>query len=245
MLKIEILLRSDKINELLPELDRPIERLAFNRLSDKFRVASLLGHFGHMDRAVAYAYRLFLENREISHAWLTFHGLVLQEGMKLDTVESPWDPKVVGDDTAVDLEYDDGEKQFVIIEPDGTLRRLDEDSWEPDHPLIQQIRGLPVGANFINPVNGKSGKIQQTRHKYVAKHHFVLAQHEARFPNVSAFRSLPIDASTPEGLTPLLEELKAKHDWVEQEQENYRKGPWPLAILAHRLGCDTIEIAEC
>jgi cellulose synthase operon protein C len=111
-------------------------------------------------------------------------------------------------------------------------------------PIDGRGWGLPVGANFINPVNGKSGKIQQILHKYVAKHHFVLAQHEARFPSVSAFRSLPIDVSTPEGLAPLLEELKAKHYWVEQEQENYQKGPWPLAILAHRLGCDTIEIAE-
>jgi cellulose synthase operon protein C len=244
LLKIEILLRSDKIDELLPELEQPIERLAFNRLSDKFRVASLLGHLGHMDRAVAYAYRLFLENREISQAWLCFDGLVLKEGANLANSDGSWDPKVVCEDAAVDIEYEDGEKQFVIIEPDGMLRRLDEDSWEPDHPLVQRINGLPVGAQFTNPANGKSGTIRQVRHKYVAKHHFVLANHEPRFPSVSAFRSISVDVSTPEGLAPLLEELKAKHDWVEQEQENYRKGPWPLAILAHRVGCDAIEVAD-
>jgi tetratricopeptide (TPR) repeat protein len=244
LLRIEILLRSDKIDELLPELDRPIERLAFNRLSDKFRIASLLGHFGHMDRAVAYAYKLFLENREISQAWLCFHGLVLKEGTNLGNSDNSWDPKVVCENAAVDIEYEDGEKQFVIIEPDGMLRRLDEDSWEPDHPLVQRINGLPVGAQFANPTNGKSGTIRQVRHKYVAKHHFVLANHEARFPSVSAFRSIPVDVSTPDGLAPLLDELRAKHDWVEQEQENYRKGPWPLAILAHRVGCDTVEVAD-
>jgi tetratricopeptide (TPR) repeat protein len=244
LLKIEILLRSDDIDDLLPELERPIERLAFTRLSDKFRVASLLGHFGHMDRAVAYAYRLFLENREISQAWLCFHGLVLQEGMNLETSERSWDPKVVCENSAVDIDYEDGEKQFIVIEPDGLLRRLDGDSWEPDHPLVRQITGLTVGAQFTNPANGKSGTIRQIRHKYVAKHHFVLANHEARFPDASAFRSIPVDVSTPDGLAPLLEELKAKHDWVEQEQESYRKGPWPLAILAHRVGSDTIETAD-
>ncbi len=83
LLKIEILIRSNEIDELLPELERPIESLAFSRLSDRLRVASLLGHFGQMDRAVAYAYRLFLENREISQAWLCFHGLVLRAGTKL------------------------------------------------------------------------------------------------------------------------------------------------------------------
>ena len=63
--------------------------------------------------------------------------------------------------TAVDIEYDDGEKQFVIVEPDGKLRRLDEDSWEPDHRLIRQIFGLSVGAQFSNPATGKPGTIKQ------------------------------------------------------------------------------------
>lgn len=244
LLKIEILLRSDNIRELLPELERPIERLAFNRLSDKFRVALLLGHFGHIDRAVAYAYKVFLENKEVSQAWLCFHGLVLQGGMSLENSERPWLPRVVGENAAVDIDYEDGEKQFIVIEPDSSLRRLDGDSWEPDHPLVQRIAKLTIGEQFTNSANGKSGTIRQIRHKYVAKLHYVLANHEARFPNIAAIRSVQIDVSAPDGLAPLLDELKAKHDWVEQEQENYRKGPWPLAILAHRVGGDTIEVAE-
>ncbi|MBM7482342.1 tetratricopeptide (TPR) repeat protein [Bradyrhizobium sp. USDA 3686] len=244
LLKIEISLRSDNVDEVLQELERPIERLAISRLSDKFRIASLLGHFGHTERAVAYAYKLFLENREVSQAWLCFHGLVLQEGTKLGEVKGAWDVDVVGENTGVDIEYESGEKQFIVVEPDGALRRLDEDSWEPDHPLVQAITGLIVGAQFTNPVNGKVGTIRLVRHKYVAKHHFVLNHHEARFPTVAAIRSIPVDVSTPEGLAPLLEELKAKHDWIEQEQESYKKAPWPLAVLAQRTGCDTIDVAE-
>jgi cellulose synthase operon protein C len=244
LLRIEILLRSDDIDGLLPELARPIERLMFVRLRDKFRLASLLGHFGHMDRAVAYAYRLFLENREISQAWLCFEGLILLERMNHHNHERSWDPKVVGDDAAVDIDYEDGTKQFIIVEPDGMLRRLDSDSWEPKHLLVQTIAGLEVGSQFVNPANAIPGTIRQIRHKYVAKHHFVLTNHETRFPHVSAFRSIPIDVSTPDGLAPLLEELKAKHDWVEQEQDNYRKGPSPLALFAHRIGTDTIDVAE-
>jgi hypothetical protein len=244
LLKIELLVRSDDIGELLPELERPIERLAFNRLNDKFRVASLLGHFGFMDRAVAYAYRLFLENKEISQSWLCFSGLVFREGMNPETSERSWDLKAVCEYAAVDIDYADGEKLYIIIEPDSLLRRLDAESWEPDHPLVRQMTGLAVGQQFTNASNGKSGTIRQIRHKYVAKHHYVLANHEARFPNVSAFRSVSVDVSAPDGLAPLLEELRARHDWVEQEQESYRKGPWPLAILAHRVGCDTIETAS-
>lgn len=244
LLKVEILLRSDQVESVVKELERPIEKLAFTRLTDKFRVASLLGHFVPIERAVAYAYRLFLENREISQAWLCFHGLVLQEGVNLGESHGPWDLTVVGNDAAVDIEYGDGEKQFVIVEADGRLRRLDDESWEPDHPLVKAIAGLAVGASFTNPVNGKTGTIKGIRHKYVAKHHFVLANHEARFPSINAIRSIPVDVSTPEGLAPLLDELKAKHDWIEQEQDSYARGPWPLALLAHRTSCDTIDVAE-
>jgi tetratricopeptide (TPR) repeat protein len=244
LLKVEILLRSDKVDEVITELERPIEKLAFTRLTDKFRVAALLGHFAPIERAVAYAYKLFLENREVSQAWLCFHGLVLEEGINLGTTEGPWDIKAVGDNAAVDIEYEDGEKQFVIVEGDPTLRSLDDDSLEPDHPLIKLITGLAVGATFINPVNAKTGTIKLVRHKYIAKHHFVFQNHEARFPSIIAIRSIPVDVSTPEGLAPLLDELKAKHDWVEQEQESYLKGPWPLALLAHRTSCDTIDVAE-
>jgi Flp pilus assembly protein TadD len=244
LLKIEILIRSNEIDELLPELERPIERLAFNRLSDKLRVASLLGHFGEMGRAVAYAYRLLLENKEVSQAWLCFQGLVLSEGTKLADSDEPWDPKVVCENAAVDIEYDDGKKQFVIVEPDAALRRLDADSWEPDHPLIRKIMGSSVDARFTNPATGKPGTIRQIRHKYIAKHHFVFTNHEARFPDVPAFRSISVDVSSSEGLAPLLEQLKARYDFAAQEQDTYQNGPWPLAIFAHRVGCDTIEAGD-
>ncbi|MCK1668984.1 tetratricopeptide repeat protein [Bradyrhizobium sp. 153] len=244
LLKIEILIRSNEIDELLPELERPIERLAFNRLSDKLRVASLLGHFGQIARALAYAYRLLLENRETSQAWLCFQGLVLREGSKLANSDGPWDATIVGENAAVDIEYENGEKQLVIVEPDAALRRLDEDSWEPDHPLIRTISGLSVDASFTNPATGKQGTIRQIRHKYIAKYHFVFANHEARFPDVAAFRSVSVDVSKPEGLAPLLEQLKARRDFAAQEQDNYQTGPWPLAIFADRVGCDTIEAAE-
>ena len=72
----------------------------------------------------------------------------------------------------------------------------------------------------------------------------MLTNHEARFPDVSAFRLISFDVSSPDGLAPLLEQLKGRHDFAAQEQDNYQKGPWPLAIFAHRVGCDTIEVAD-
>lgn len=47
----------------------------------------------------------------------------------------------------------------------------------------------------------------------------------------------------PDGLDPLIEEIKARREWFEKEQEQYSNGAWPLGVFAHRLGLDTIDAA--
>jgi tetratricopeptide (TPR) repeat protein len=68
---VEILIRLDRSAELVAELEKPIEGLSGMRLRDRFRLASLLQQLGFPERAVALAYRLFLENRDNSQAWTT------------------------------------------------------------------------------------------------------------------------------------------------------------------------------
>lgn len=241
LLKIEILLRQNQSTEILSELENFPETLPFRRLKDRFRVASLLGHFGYMDRAATLAYRLFLENRDRSQAWMTLSALVLEEG-RGDDADSSWNAERVAPNIAVDLRYDDGEELFLVVEPDAELRRLDNGSWEPDHPLVRALLGLATGARYVDP-SGRRGQIVNLRHKYVARLHYVMEHHEARFPEIQGFRKVSIDVDQPGGLDALIEELKQRHDWVKQEQETYNNGPWPLGVLAHRIGFDTIEVA--
>jgi cellulose synthase operon protein C len=154
LLKIEILVRQDRSSELLAELDKPLENLHWTRLEDCFRVASLLGHFGHLERATAFAYRLFLEHRDKSEAWISLAGLVLVDGLGEESESAcRWTAEVVGQDVAVDLHYDDGEDVFFVIEPDPVLRRLDEDSWEPEHPLVKILLGCRSGERFVGPTD--------------------------------------------------------------------------------------------
>jgi tetratricopeptide (TPR) repeat protein len=243
LLKIEILVRQDRSAELLAELDKRIEDLAWTKLSDRFRVASLLGYFGYTERAAAFAYRLFLENRDKSPAWMTLSTLVLEEGRGEAKDEGLWHANVVAPDVAVDLRYDNGEELFLVVEPDASLRRLDNESWEPEHPLIQTLLGLPKCARFTDP-SGREGTVHQLRHKYVARLHYVMQNHERRFPEIFGFRSVSVDVEKPGGLDELLAELKARKDWFKQEQEQYQNGPWPIGLLAQRLGLDTIEVAD-
>lgn len=80
LLKIKILVRQDRSADLLAELDKPVERLEYPRLRDLFRIASVLGHFGYTEGAAGLAYKLFLENRDKSQAWMTLSAIVLGEG---------------------------------------------------------------------------------------------------------------------------------------------------------------------
>jgi tetratricopeptide (TPR) repeat protein len=242
LLKVEILVRQDRSRELLAELDKHLENLNWNRPRDLFRIASLLGHFGYVERAAALAYRLFLEHRDISRAWMTLSALVIDEGRGEDHRPRLWSETVVSPNAAIDLRYDDGSQVFFVIEPDARLRKLDSDSWEPDHPLVRSIAGLEAGARFTSP-DGREGVIGQIRHKYVARLHYVIEHHEARFPEVMGFRRIAVDFENPGGLDGLIAQVKARHDWIQEEVQQYLNGPWPLGVLAHRIGMDTIDAA--
>ena len=50
------------------------------------------------------------------------------------------------------------------------------------------------------------------------------------------------DVEKPGGLDALIEQVKARHDWVRQEEAQYSKGPLSIGVLAHRVGMDTIEV---
>jgi Flp pilus assembly protein TadD len=243
LLKIEILARQNRSTELLAELDRPVENLKWTQLQDRFRIAGLLGHLGYAERAVSFAYRLFLENRDTPQAWMTLSILVLEQGRGAADGPRAWDAPVVAPDVAVDLRYDDGQEVFFVVEADATLRQLDEDSWEPDHSLARSLLGLSAGARFVGP-GGREGAITRLRHKYVARLHYVLQHYEARFPAINGFEGVPVDVEQPGGLDGLIEKLKQQRDWLVQEQEQYRNGPEPLGMLAHRLGLDEIDAAK-
>jgi hypothetical protein len=70
-----------------------------------------------------------------------------------------------------------------------------------------------------------------------------MEHHEARFPDITGFKSVAVDVQQPGGLDGLIAQIKARHDWVQGEENQYLNGPMPLGILAHRVGTDTIEVA--
>ena len=241
--KIEILLRQNKTANLLAELDKPIEDLPWKKLSERFRVASLLGHFGFSERATKFSYRLYLEHRDNSQAWMALIAQVLGEGRHVKEGRPLWTVEDVGNNAAVDLQFENGAKAFFVIEPDPELRRLDTESWEPNHPLVQKVWSLKKGDRFTTD-DGREGTITQLRHKYVARMHFIMEHYEVRFPSVFGIKRIAFNPKQPGGMDQFLEELKARREWVEAEQDRYLNGPWMLGMFADRVGTDVIEAAE-
>ncbi len=243
LFRLEILLRQNRSADLLSELDQSLERLLELGIQDSFRLASLLGHFGFIDRAAAFAYKLFLENRENPRAWMTFANVVLDQGESGEDRSRLWQPATAAPDVAVDLHFDDGRRVFCVVEPDRHLRKVDDEAWEPEHPLVRILMGMPKGARFADG-SGREGVIADVRHKFVARLHYIMANYETRFPDQQGFRSIPVALGEPGGLDGVIAVIKARHDWVNQEQEQYIAGPWPLGLLGLRLGLDSIEVAE-
>ena len=240
LLKIEILIRLDRSTELFQELDKPVELLAWSKPGDQFRLASLLGHFGFVERAAAFAYQLFLEHRDVSRAWMTLSALILDLGEGEDDPRL-WTVETAGENAAVDLAYDDGTEVFFVIEPDTNLRRIDQESWEPEHALAQAVWGRVTESRFRGP-DGREGVVRQVRHKYVARLHYVMQHHETRFPEIFGFRKVQMDFEQPGGLDDFVGQLKARQEWIQEEEGQYLHGVMPLCGLAHRLGMDTVEV---
>jgi len=240
LLKIDILARSDRTTDLLIEIEKPLETLNWPKFEDRAKLASYLAIFGQVDRAIALAYKLYLGNRDVPRAWLTLSGIVLDQGRSLE--DRRWEMLAVASDSAVDLAFDDGEKAFLVVEPDSSLRQIDQDALPPEHPLVQHLIGLTAGDNFEDS-NGRTGKIVGIRHKYVARFHYVLDNFERRFPDLAGFKRIVIDPNSDDVVTPILAQAKARHDWIEQETQQYLNGTWPLGLFAYRVGSDIIEAA--
>ena len=240
LLQIEILARQNNSTEIEKELSRPIEEIRDASLEGQLRIVTLLSYFGFTERAAAFAYRLFLQHRDDPRIWMAFSSVLLSEGNGSGT--KSWDMPSVAPDAAVDVTFDDGERQFFVIESDAELLRLDLDSREPDHPLAAAVSAKVVGNEFT--VEGRKGQINGIRHKYVARFHYILENYEKRFPTIFGFRGVKFDPGSPDGLDDVKAQLAARDNWVRAQSELYQSGNIPLAVLAMNTGSNSIDAAS-
>jgi tetratricopeptide (TPR) repeat protein len=241
ILKLELLVRLDLLNELRAELALPLETAVGGSLEDRFRLATFLSLFDNVDRAIKMAYRLFLENRDQSRAWMTFWVFMLELGQHKQNSER-WSMDRVAPDAAVDVRYDDGEQKSFIVELDPEIRRIDDMAWEPGHETVAAVLGKLEGETFAT-AGGRTGLVQRIRHKYIARMVYVADHIQARFPTFDGFRKIEFEPDREGGLDEFVSELKHHREWLASEVQQYADGPMPLIMLANRMGMDTIEAA--
>src|SRR3546814_20868505 len=72
-------------------------------------------------------------------------------------------------------------------------------------------------SDLFKTSEGREGTVLQLRHKYVARMHFVMENYETRFPTVFWIKQIAFDPEKEGGLDQILEELKARREWVAAE----------------------------
>ena len=108
-------------------------------LSAKLQLARALVAFGQHERALRFAYRLFLTNRDTPEAWMALMAVVF--GLPRDG-----DPdllrEVADDEAVIEIKTDRGEALRYSVEVDEELRRYTTDAIDVIHPVATAVRGL-------------------------------------------------------------------------------------------------------
>lgn len=240
LLLLESLVRRRRDAAIKRLLASSVEELKSDSLSDQMRLSRLLIGFGFPQRGLALLYRLLLENRDDARLWTSFGTLVLDAGRKEG---GRLDAPTVADDVSVVLLFDGGQRSEFVVEPNPSLRKLDPDAREPNHPDVTAVMGMKTGDEFTLP-DGRKGKVGELRHKFVARMQTVLQQFEDRFPTVNGFKSIQVDVEAEGGLDAVKAMLKARADFLDEEASSYETGGLPLAIFAYRVGTSTIDAAD-
>lgn len=242
LLRIDILLRKNKVDEVAKSLALHVEDMDWSDVVSMVRIGRLLANFGYMKRATQFMYRLFLTNRNHPSVWMGISSLVF--ALEGGEEERAWveGGSRVGSDSTVLLRFDDGSEQSLTIEPDKSLRELDSDSWEPEHRLAKAISGMVAGAEF--GIEGRRGTVVSVKHKYIALFHFILENYEHRFPGENGFKKVSVALDQPGGLDEIVRVVKARSEHVERERQRYRKEGWPVALFAQRIGAGIVDVLE-
>ena len=243
LLQIDLLARRGQTAAIMEALDCDLENFETARYHDLARLVRLLVRFGQGERAARLSYRLFMENHGAPEAWMAHSTVILSTGTLLREGGEPlWTVSEVAQEAAVDIEYEDGEKVLIVIEPSQGLRDLDQCGYEPGHPLVRAMIGLKTGDRFKAP-DGREASVIEIRHKYVAQFHYILKHYNNRFPQSGGIG--PVFRGKPGVSVGKLQKFLAEQgEWQTEQVHAYATGPMSLSMLALHIGRDEIDTAE-
>lgn len=154
-------------------------------------------------------------------------------------------PETVGSDTAVVLTSASAPKLVRIIETENSPA-LERDEIAPGNTLANRLLGMRVGDEIefggLGP-EVPTYRIEQILDKFLFAHFRTLERFGALFPDNKAFGTFSIDETKgPDGLEPLLEQVRRRAESLTKLEEFYRTGGVPLPMIAEVAGANPVEV---
>lgn len=210
-------------------------------VDEKREYVNLLVFCGEIERARAYAYQLFCENRNDHRAWMALSSSVLAFG-RPPGASDDLHLNEVGSDAAFEVTRSDGTRQTYIIESNKELFLLRDDNIAMDHPIAIATIGRREGEVFSWPFGkGEQVTIAAIKHKVLDAFHHILSRFEEQFPNAAGFKSVSIAPDQEDGLEEMKAHLQRRAEYSQQKATEYQEGSYPLPILGFHLGIDPID----
>jgi cellulose synthase operon protein C len=237
---IDALIRIQAEDRVKTILQAPVETTADGSLADKRKLVAALATYGQLDRARAFAYRLFALNRDDPGAWMSFMGTMLTGDMpEKDPILDP----VIGPDHAVELRLETGEARRYVIESDQDVRRVTQDAIAGDHEIARLVQGLKPADTFTWPGDGSTATITGSKHKLLDAFHTAIGRFNDRFPGAKGFKQVRVGTADEFDTTEIEKMLRERASYIEAPAQKYEEGRISLSMLAHLCGLDPVDAA--
>jgi hypothetical protein len=229
------LFRQNKIEELRAEARRP--STDFGGAPEKFmQLAQFKDDFGDWRDAHDLAYRTYLANRTSSTVSMGYVAMFLRPGHSSDLDITP---TAVAQNMAVCLLKEDGVPSVYVLEPSPELRPTAE-YLPPDHKVARRLLGQPVGAEIELPDQSKV-QIEWIKPKVLHALHQLLENFQIQFPDNEGLERVRVRPDQPDGLQPVLDRVRDRHDAIEYWWQRYDSGLLPLALVARAIGSGPVD----
>jgi hypothetical protein len=166
----------------------------------------------------------------------SIRGLFLRPGHSTDLDPAP---TIVSENMAVLLRDQNGGTDVFVIEPDLTLRPTPKHI-SPQHRVAEQLLGKRLG-DEVTLADGSKVKIEWIKPKQLHALHQIMENFQRHFPETEGLERVDVSATQTDGLQPIFERVRSRHDVIQQAFAQYAKGQIPIAILARSLGSDAVD----
>jgi tetratricopeptide (TPR) repeat protein len=230
--------RADRAAEIKPLLTKLDLSAVKGTPGQKMFLAQQLAASGMPKAALSFGYNVLQASKNDPEAGLRYFGLMMFDPNGRHTPR----PRVIGLDVWVRLENQHNESHSFLIAkgPD----RPAEGMVSVTHPLAAAAMGQKVGGTFtIKAAFGSdtTWRIVEIKHKYLHALHDVMANFQTRFPDAKGFYTVRMKG---DDIQPALDEVRRVSESNRKLADLYLLQHLPMAMVASRLGRDSIGFAE-